>query len=57
VSDRLQSLLVNAAFVAGLALCATAAGLVYLPAGLLVAGVELAGGAYLYEAGRMKGRL
>lgn len=49
-----ESALVTAAFVGGLALCAVGVGLIYLPAGLIVGGLELAGAAAAYERNGQK---
>ncbi|MDQ3730304.1 MAG: hypothetical protein M3355_12035 [Actinomycetota bacterium] len=44
-------IVVDLAFVVGLALVAAGAGLIYLPAGLIAGGVLLAGGTILHERG------
>lgn len=49
--DRGGEAAAAACLVAGLAGIAAAAALIYLPAGLLVAGLELAGGAIAYTLG------
>jgi len=48
---RLQTAGVTAAFLAGCALVAVGAGLVFLPAGLITGGVILIGGSLLFARG------